>query len=114
MMMSLTLQERRIFLFLSFLLILGLSLRIFLKTRGEGNVCLSEWVTAQEPPVLLDINRASRQDWIALPGIGEKTADRIIAERERRGGFRSVEEIREIKGISTAKWERIKNSLSVK
>ncbi len=56
----------------------------------------------------LDLNRASEQDIEGLPGIGPVLAERIIAYRDSRGGFRQVEQLRDVKGIGKKKFERIR------
>jgi len=48
----------------------------------------------------IDVNRATREELLALPGVGDVLAERIIVHRERAGGFGSVEELREVAGIS--------------
>ena len=47
----------------------------------------------------LDLNRASAGELESLPGIGAVMAQRVIAFRESVGGFRTVEALREVKGI---------------
>lgn len=47
-----------------------------------------------------DINAATREDLIAVYGIGEKLADKIILEKEKFGGFVSMEQFQFIWGIS--------------
>ncbi|MCX7868805.1 MAG: helix-hairpin-helix domain-containing protein, partial [Terrimicrobiaceae bacterium] len=47
----------------------------------------------------LDINRASKEDLILIPGIGDKTAEKIIALRTQLGGFTHLEQLMQIKGI---------------
>lgn len=42
---------------------------------------------ATPPPTLLDLNLASREQLLALPGINAEWADFLIAARERNGGF---------------------------
>jgi competence protein ComEA len=57
----------------------------------------------------LDLNRVSVEDLCLLPGIGESLAREIITYRERRRGFRSVEELKNIKGIGDKKYESLKS-----
>jgi DNA uptake protein ComE-like DNA-binding protein len=74
-----------------------------------------EWVTRKKdnrsnsyntfPPKLVqrivrkDINQASKEDLIAVYGIGEKLADKIIIEKEKLGGFVSLEQFQFMWGI---------------
>ena len=63
--------------------------------------------------VPLDLNRVSVEDLCLIPGIGESLAQEVISYRERRRGFRSVEELKNVKGIGEKKWKAIKNFFSV-
>jgi len=56
----------------------------------------------------LDLNRVSAEDLCLIPGIGESLAREIIAYRERRKGFRSVEELKNVKGIGEKKYQSLK------
>lgn len=47
----------------------------------------------------LDINQATQEQLEALPRIGAKKAQRIIALRDKKQGFDSVQELDEVKGI---------------
>lgn len=47
----------------------------------------------------LDLNRASAAELQELPGVGPVLAERILAHREAIGGFRTVDELRDVKGI---------------
>jgi competence protein ComEA len=62
---------------------------------------------------LLDLNRASAEDLESLPGIGAVLAQRVIAYRKSVGGFQAVEGLREVKGIGSKKFERIKPLVTV-
>lgn len=62
---------------------------------------------------LLDLNRASAEDLETLPGIGAVLAQRVIAFRISAGGFRAVEDLREVKGIGAKKFDRIKSLVTV-
>ena len=56
----------------------------------------------------LDLNRVSREDLCLIPGIGESLAQEIVDYRERRRGFRSVEELKNVKGIGEKKYQSFK------
>jgi competence protein ComEA len=49
-----------------------------------------------------------------IPGIGESLAQEMIAHRERRKGFRSVEELKNVRGIGGKKYETFKKFFAVK
>lgn len=55
----------------------------------------------------LDINTASFEELIQIPGIGEVTASNIIAYREMCGGFRSYSQLLEVSGIGEGRYERM-------
>ena len=111
-MIPLTTQERKVLLFLCCLFALGLALSVFKKTSG-CNFCLLELYSNQKHSVI-DLNKATREELIALPGIGEKIADDIIAYRVLHGSFKDLEELKNIGGIKDAKFNRIKYYLTVK
>ena len=56
----------------------------------------------------LDLNRVSMEDLCLIPGIGESLAQEVIAYRERRRGFRSVEDLRNVRGIGEKKYQSLK------
>ena len=62
---------------------------------------------------LLDLNRATEQDFESLPGIGAKLAERIMEYRQSVGAFHSLDELREVKGIGKKKFERIRPLVTV-
>ena len=64
--------------------------------------------------LLLNLNTATPQQLEALPGIGPVLAKRIVDFRQRKGGFRKVEELLAIPGISEAKWKVLREHLTVR
>ena len=62
---------------------------------------------------LLDLNRATEQEFDALPGIGPQLAERIMEYRQSVGAFHSPEELRAVKGIGKKKFERIRSLVTV-
>lgn len=61
----------------------------------------------------LDLNKASVDDLKRLPGIGEVIAQSIIEYRHKIGGFKSLEQLKEVKGIGDKKFEVLKNYLTL-
>lgn len=57
---------------------------------------------------ILDINTADSTDLVELPQIGKVMASRIHRYRNRLGGFVSKEQLYEIKGMDTVRFETIK------
>lgn len=69
--------------------------------------------TAYGPDGRLDLNRASAEELESLPGIGPKTAERIIADRLKRGRFRSLKDLGRVKGIGPKTLARLAPHVSV-
>lgn len=62
----------------------------------------------------VNLNTASKEELMRLPGIGEAKADAIISYRESGGGFENIEEIMQISGIKSAAFEKIKDRIEVR
>ena len=62
---------------------------------------------------LVNINTADEQTLDSLPGIGPAMAKRIIEYRNTEGMFQSPEDLKKIKGIGNAKFEKLKDRITV-
>lgn len=65
------------------------------------------------PVFPLDINKATKDELMLLPGIGEKTARRIIEKRAELKGFRTVDDLTAVKWIGKVKLERLRAYVTV-
>lgn len=128
--LALTSTERKVILFLAGTFLLGAGIRLYSEAfptiqrldyhasdstfadlsskiqadaSSEGRLSLSK----------INLNKATKEQLIALPGIGTVVAERIMQYRKERGLFSSVEELLKIKGISKKKLEQIKNFLTI-
>lgn len=63
--------------------------------------------------IKININNASIETLMQLPGIGQKTAEKIIAFRKQNNGFNSISDIMLVKGIGEAKFNRIKEFIII-
>ena len=61
----------------------------------------------------VNINCATKEELMNLPGIGESRADSIIKYREKNGGFQTIEDIMQVSGIKGALFEQIKDLIKV-
>ncbi len=109
-MLNLTKQERQIILFLSTLALLGIGIDFCMKRCA---VQRSVSVLADEVGKW-DVNKADKRMLMDVPGIGEKIAARIIEERNKNQGFKDMEELKKVKGMTAIRYERIKEAFVVK
>ena len=65
------------------------------------------------PVFPIDLNKATIEELTLLPGIGEKTALRIVEKRAELNGFRSVDDLMAVKWIGKAKLEKVRDLVTV-
>ena len=63
---------------------------------------------------LINLNTATAAELQRLPGIGPALAKRIVEFREKRHGFKRVEELLAITGISEKKWQAIRDKVEIR
>ena len=61
----------------------------------------------------VDLNAATIADLDTLPGIGPTLAAAIVRERERRGGFTSIDQLRDVRGIGEKRFADLRDLVTV-
>jgi competence protein ComEA len=68
-----------------------------------------DFKTKELPKGKININKASIDDLAKLPGIGLKTAGNILDFRKKIRYFKSIDQLKDVKGISNGKFGKVKN-----
>ncbi len=60
----------------------------------------------------ININSATKEELMTLPGIGETRAESIIAYREENGPFQAIEDVMLVSGIKESAFTKIKDRIT--
>jgi helix-hairpin-helix protein len=74
-----------------------------------------EYLTAvlgPDAPPFIDVNRASREDMVKIPGLTVELADKLVAYRQSKGPLTSSDQIREVLGLDEKAYEKIRYYLA--
>jgi competence protein ComEA len=69
--------------------------------------------TRASVPATVNLNSATVEQLQKLPGIGPKTAVRIVEYRQKSGGFKKIEELMNVRGVGEKSFLKIKNQITV-
>ena len=84
----------------------------FAKTESGATSANASMDYLKSNPV--DLNKATQAELEVLPGVGPKMAERIIAYRAENGGFKSVDELDDVKGIGEKRMTTLKELVKVR
>ncbi len=135
-----TKNEQRIFLFLSVVFIAGVSVKAYrayftppvrqfdysasdkeFEERSkyltsappaDGTSDTTRATSGAKAKKEINLNTATKDELVSLPGIGENIAEQILIYRDEHGVFSSVEQLRKIKGIGAKKFEKLRPYVS--
>lgn len=89
---------------------------VYVPTRGEvttNTVADNKGSTSSGDSEKVNLNTATLTELQILAGIGEKKAEQIISYREAHGGFKNIDEIKEVSGIGDKRFETIQDNITV-
>jgi comEA protein len=69
--------------------------------------------TAVSAAAPINLNSATSAQLEALPGIGVRTAERIIEYRQKNGGFKKIEDLMNVQGIGEKSFLKLKPLITV-
>jgi len=109
-MLNLTRQERQVILFLTLVALCGLGVDFITKKArpARGSIFLNAEIGK------IELNSADMDLLLSVPGVGQKLAQRIIEYRSQQGGFKSTEELKNIKGITDYRFQKIKDAFVIR
>ena len=76
-------------------------------------IFLQQNIAAQSSSDLVNINTADADKLATLKGIGPALAQRIIDYREQNGAFKSIDEIKNVRGIGEKKFSAFKDKITI-
>ncbi|WP_336040352.1 ComEA family DNA-binding protein [Acinetobacter calcoaceticus] len=85
--------------------------KLSMQQSSHSNVSKSITMTDSSGQVYL--NQANIDELQKLKGIGEKKAQAIVEYRQKNGGFKNIDEFKNVKGIGPAIFEKNKPRLSL-
>jgi competence protein ComEA len=101
-------------------------INLALEVQDQQHIHVPREGEANPPPVIsggqarsgqvlgtsVDINTATAKELETLPGVGEVTAQRIIAYREANGPFQTIEDIQNVSGVGPKTFEGLKDLIT--
>jgi len=106
-----TVHERRALIFVAAVFFCGSCLDILFKLSPP----LYRRLNVLDEPAArpkIDVNRATYEELLTVPGLGPSTAARIIYARQEKGHFNSLDDLRQVKRFSQKMFDRARPHLT--
>ncbi len=85
---------------------------VFIASVITSGMPLAENTGEQTVEKAININEATVKELAALPGIGKKKAEAIVAYRNENGQFNSIDDLKKVEGIGKKTLEKIKEQIT--
>ncbi len=98
-------------------MLLGSGVVLYLKSQPPAYIRVERSAVEKKnsiaPSIRININEAGAEELAELKGIGKSLAERIVAYRSSKGYFILKEDIKRVKGIGPALYEKLKDDITV-
>ena len=81
---------------------------------AEDNILLPAAAGVDAGEQKVNLNKATAEELQTLTGIGPAKAEAILSYREEAGGFKTIEDLKDVTGIGEKSFEKLKDSITVK
>jgi competence protein ComEA len=78
-----------------------------------GAAASASGTAAGAPQAPVNLNTATLEELDALPGVGPATAQKIIDYRTENGGFKSIDDLKNVSGIGDVKFAALKDAVTL-
>src|SRR5580704_7989798 len=86
---------------------------IYLLLAGFCVTSSALFANKKPPPTPINLNTATSEELQLVPGIGPVTAEKILQMRKSYGAFKSVDDLRAVRGIGPKRLEKMRKYLTV-
>jgi competence protein ComEA len=83
------------------------------QTPPKADTATAAKAAAAKPAPIVNLNTATQAELETLPGIGARTAERIIEYRKAKGPFKKIEELMNVQGVGEKSFLKLKPQLTV-
>jgi competence protein ComEA len=81
--------------------------------RGYGSPLTAQPTEPVAAADLTDLNTADQKELAQVPGVGPKMAEAIVDHRRAHGPFKSVDELRSVRGVGPITFEKVRNQFRI-
>lgn len=100
-------------MFRMLLALVGMTALLAAQPSGQASGPAKPDTRQSRPGLLVNLNTASAAQLQELPGIGAKTAERILEYRQKKGPFKKIEELMNVKGIGEKSFLKLRSQITV-
>jgi competence protein ComEA len=114
-----TKNEQKVFFFLAVVMLIGAGIKFVRNYTAEDinqhfDYSQTDSIFTERSKRIEQLSDTSDAKPVSLPGIGESMAERILLYRQDNGKFKTITDLKKIKGIGDKKFERLKEFIEIR